>query len=38
MVTFPEDLFPRVTKLLLPQMGTVEERDAWLTQTFYITE
>ncbi len=38
MTTLPDDLFPRMSRLLLPQMGTADERDAWLTQTFHITE
>ncbi len=37
MQNLPPDLLPRLTQLLMPHLSE-EERDAWLTQAFYLTE
>ncbi len=37
MQNLPPDLLPRLTQLLMPHLNE-EERDAWLTQAFYLTE
>ena len=34
----PNDLFARLTKLLLPYMRDFEDRDYWLSQAFFLTE
>ncbi len=34
----PPELFPKVTQLLQPYMVDVDEREAWLTQAFYLKE
>ena len=38
MINLPPEILGRVTQLLLPHVNTIDEREMWLTQAFFLTE